>query len=378
MKIKILFKIIFSTIFITINILAQPYYFDRGKLTDSASKFTLYNIEKINLSNGKTSIFLHNGGEDLIFDQTQTWIGIGWYDFYYIYNYSDTKNYFSVNPFDQILYSQRKKKIYLFCWNSNFINKQLAVYDVSEQPRSKQSKNQSPNTRIKQTASDKEFNPGIIDRKKIALLNLPINSNIWSEAFFSFDENTIYFTKKDSAYGAEKIDNTMVEYYSTTNNQISPGPKLSSIGYPNADGYDLYKGRQGRGIIKSFIKNQTKDRYFNIYDFDNNISSNFIFHQGFAEPFISEDNKFLLLAEQGFEISGGGGHYYNTGVLKIYDVANNSLIKTLNFPTRGTFFMSDSYPANIYYIGPYKNRYIRSINIDSVVQQSVQPVPSGK
>ncbi|MGA7720492.1 MAG: hypothetical protein WCA84_04870 [Ignavibacteriaceae bacterium] len=137
-------------------------------------------------------------------------------------------------------------------------------------------------------------------RQKVAFLNLPINSDIWNAAFFSSDGNTIYFTKKDSASGAEKIDNTMVEYYSTSNNQISSGPKLSSIVYPNATVYDLFKGRQGNGIIQSYIKNQTKDCYYNIYDFDNNISTNFVLHTKEAKPFISTDSKYLLLAEQGW------------------------------------------------------------------------------
>ncbi len=53
MKVKNILTIILPIIFIPINFLAQPYYFDRGKLTESVPKFTLYNIEKINLSNGK-------------------------------------------------------------------------------------------------------------------------------------------------------------------------------------------------------------------------------------------------------------------------------------------------------------------------------------
>jgi hypothetical protein len=348
-KIKVLLKIIFPTIFITINILAQPYYFVRGNITNSYPSYNLYEIDRINLSNGITNIFLYNGFEELAFDQTQTWIANGGDHENYIYNYLDTTNYFNIDPFDgDVLFSQSKNIIYIFCWNSNFINKQLAVYDVSK-------------------------------RQKIAFLNLPINSDIWDEAFFSSDGNTIYFTKKDSAYGAEIIDNTVVEYYSTINNQISPGPKLSSIGYPNSNGYDLLKGRQGIGIIQSFIKNQTKDCYYNIYDFDNNIGSNFILHSNEAEPFISQDCKYLLLAEQGLDtLSENTAQFYNTGVLKIYNVGSTSLIKTLNFPSRGTFFMSDTYPANIYYIGPSNNRVIKSINIDSFVQQSDQPAPGGK
>jgi hypothetical protein len=325
-------------------ILAQPYYFERGSITESTPNSSLYEINRINLSNGITNIFLYYGLENLTFDQTQTWVANGGNHENYIYNYLDTTNYFMIDTFnDDMLFSESKNMIYIFCWDSNFINKQLAVYNVSQ-------------------------------RQKTAFLNLPINSDIWNEAFFSYDENMIYFTKKDSAYGAEKIDNTIVEYYSTINNQINPGPKLSSIGYPNANVYDLYRGRQGKGIIQSYIKNQTKDCYYNIYDFDNNISTNFILHTEEARPFFSANSKYLLLAEQGWESLGGGGQYYNTGVLKIYNVANSSLIKTIAFPARGTFFMSDNYPSNIYYIGPINNRIIKNINIDSLIQQTFLPV----
>jgi hypothetical protein len=366
MKIKNILKIIFPIIFTSMNILAQPYYFDRGKLTESSPKFTLYNIEKINFSNGKKSIFLHNGGEYLTFDQTQTWIGIAWYKFYYIYNSSDTKNYFTVDPFIQILYSQKKKKIYLFCMDSNDVDKQLALYDVSENPHSKRTGNQGLNNRIGQAASYREFNPDIIDRQKTAFLHLFTTADLWEEAFFSLDENTIYFSIKDSA-----VNNYRIAFYSTKNNKIRQFRELSLFGYPNADGYILHRGRNGKGLIESYIKNKVTNSYYsyyNIYDFDNSTGSNFILDSAEAEPFISQDSNYLLLAEKSFEILKWGANYYNTGILRIYNVANSSLIKTLTYPARGTFFMSDSYPSNIYYIGPYKNRYIKNINIDSLIQ----------
>lgn len=51
--------ILFISLFLTINLNAQPFLFDVQVLDDSILNYPPYRLDKIDLSNGSTSPFIH-------------------------------------------------------------------------------------------------------------------------------------------------------------------------------------------------------------------------------------------------------------------------------------------------------------------------------
>jgi|GEM_PF-1863930 len=344
MKIKIIIKLYYLMLIAIVSfsspLFAQPYLYNEVSLADTASEFTLTNIMRVNLFSGKAEIFLKNilihEYNELRVDAGQNWVSMGYerhyYNYFKLYNCSDTSNVIQlsedIHPY-HILYSRIKNKIYL-----NGVKGDSAAI-VTIDP--------------------------IIKGEVVSYLPLADVTDPHLEAFFSSDENRIYFSQEE--FPDATGDKTKILYYSVQNNNIARIRPISEVGFHNSDAYDLCRGRNGKGIVKSIIYNSTKDRYFNIYDFDRDISSNFILFHGYAEPFILGDGKYLALVELEDKTIGIKGHPCNSGTVYIYDMQSTRLVYTFKFPEANGILFFDSYPDYIFPLGSPK-----PINVDSLVK----------
>ena len=187
------------------------------------------------------------------------------------------------------------------------------------------------------------------------------------EAFLSADEKILYFNVADTNYPPSINDKDFVYYFSTSKNEIIKKKRLYEFGYPKADGYLLHRGRQGKAIVQSFYNNKTKDSYYRLYDFDNNVGSNFIFYQGYTTPYYTGNGNLLFLAET----IDSAYDELNTGKIFVYDLKTSKLTKTLNLLPRGEIYTFDNYPNDIYYIIDfyYDFRKIFKISMTPMTQE---------
>lgn len=251
--------ILFISLFLTINLNAQPFLFDVQVLDDSILNYPPYRLDKIDLSNGSTSPFIHiNEGfytYELVPSNDWVILIFKFCDETVIYDISDTTNYFDV-PSEVgcfgggIQYSANKNKIYYF-----------ESYE-----------------RGSQQLTSIDMLTGEIDSLLIVptSYNQPIGN---LEAFLSSNENVLYFNVMDTTYPLSVNDKDFVHNFSTVTNQLIKTERLYQFGYPNADGYRMHLGRKGKAIVESFFRNETEDCYFRLYDFDNDTGSVFIFLQ---------------------------------------------------------------------------------------------------
>jgi hypothetical protein len=188
--------------------------------------------------------------------------------------------------------------------------------------------------------------------------------------FYGFDlvlncsiNGDIHFQVEDTNYIPIRYDLSKLVSFSTTTNQFVNQTNLSTLGRSGANGYSLYKGHNGIGIIESYFNDDVLESYFKAYDFNNHTGSNFIFHQGDVTPTISIDNKYLILSETYYH----AGYVLNTGSLYIYNISNTELVQTINLPPNGTIYTFDNYPENVYYVIDLESseRQIHVIKIDS-------------
>ncbi len=162
--------------------------------------------------------------------------------------------------------------------------------------------------------------------------------------FFSSDKDKIYLFRVDST------DIDQVWIYSLQTNEIIEKRNLETLsGHIGSDNYGFTFGRNGKAIIESGpnYNNPVKDFYYNLYDFDNNISSPFIYHNGFAEAYFNGNGEFILVMDTHLDDSL---RYYHTGVGNIYNSQTGQLVKTINVPAGGTIYTFDNYPNDIYYV----------------------------
>lgn len=165
--------------------------------------------------------------------------------------------------------------------------------------------------------------------------------NVTASANFNY----LFFSTPDTNYILRRDDLNYLNSFSTTTYQVT-NKRLSEWGYPNADGYYLFKGRDGKAIVSSFYKNPTEDKYYRIVNFDENTESNFIFYQGSAKPYFTGSGEYLVVAET----SDSAANVVCTGRFFIYDVLTKQLIKTLTYPMDGIVYTFDNYPNDIYYV----------------------------
>jgi hypothetical protein len=317
--------ILFISLLLTINLKAQPFLFDVQVVDDSTLNFPTYRLDKIDLSNGSTSPFVHinEGFYTYRLVPSNDWVILifKFCDETIIYNISDTTNYFDV-PSEVgcfgggIQYSANKNKIYYF-----------EGYE-----------------RGSQQLTSIDMLTGEIDSLLIVptSYNQPIGN---LEAFLSSNENVLYFNVMDTTYPVTVNDKDFVHYFSTVTNQLIKTERLFQFGYTNADGYRLHLGRKGKAIVESFFRNETKDRYLRLYDFDNDTGSVFVFYQGYTTPYFTGDGDYLIIPQTIYESQ----RLDNTGIFFIYDLENGTLVKTLTLPPNGRIYTFDKYPSNVYY-----------------------------
>jgi hypothetical protein len=329
MKSKILFLIAIFSICVLLfpEINAQPFLFNIEFSDNSSLGFPPLRLDKVNLSNNEVTPFINinEGFYNYYLVPSNDWIVlINKYCYETtIYKVSDRTNYVDVpneyGCFDGgILYSKVNNKIFYFEGMEEEVE-QLTSIDVKN---------------------------GKVD----SLLSLPYSYNQPLgnlEAFLSSNEEIIYFSVADTNYPPSVNDKDYVNYFSLSSKQVIQKRRLNEFGDPNADGYLLHRGRNGKAIVESFYRNSTADSYYRLYDFDNDsVCSAFIFYQGFTTPYYTGDGKYLVLPET----VDSSLKEINTGKFFIYDLNTGILLKTEIYPYGGEIYSFDNLPNNIYYI----------------------------
>ncbi len=326
--------------------LSQPYLYYSGNTVDSAASFTKKEIMRLDLKTGSQELFLYNGFEDFLTDPLQMWLATGFSELgYKIYSTQDTTISFNL-PSDlvpeDILPPDTSGNIYFFCETneSNNLFKELARLNTKT---------------------------GVTD----SVLTIPEIADANDEAFFSLDKSTIYFTMPDTNFNWSRADKMKIVFYSTLSGRITKEISLSEIGKNNADGYKLYRDAYGHAVLKSYIKNSTKDSYFRVYNFDVDSGSNSILFHGYAVPHILDEGKYIALEEQVIDsLEDGSVYVYPSGGVDIYDTKSSQLVKTLNFPSQSLILFFANYPDYIYPLGLSVNGVVRPIDIDSLLGES--------
>ena len=332
--------LIITLILFQSNLLSQPYIYTTGAIIDSSAsldpKDWIKSIDRINLSTNEEELFLYNGGIYNTFstDQTQTWLMVGYSDWPSIlyrctdtlFNYDLPEGIYGGTHF---LYSKKKNSLN----NTGPINDQFKMLSLDIATKN-----------IEQ--SFEEF-PSIASNSKVGM-------------FFSGNEEIIYVPVIDSI-----TEKTKLLTYSTITKHILSISDLSRYGYPSANGYILYRGREGIGIVESYIHNPTKDSYFKVYNFDTDSSSNFILYHGYADPYFTNNGKYLILVNT-FDSSNAC-----TGIIDVYSATSGNPIKNLDLPSTGVIYTFDNYPNNLYYVKDLElpTRQIFTLKMDSIFNE---------
>ncbi len=337
------FYVIFFHFFFISNIIGQPYIFYKNNIVDTIGSKLVYDIEKLDLGTDSKTQFIANAGSvDLIkWDQTQNWLVIGNYDSpNYVINCNDTTKGFylpiDIGGIGAILYSESKGRIFIFSSILNSNEAALSVFDESTQER---------------------IHYSILPyrNEKYNILN--------EEAFFSQDEDFIYFALKDSLTGENKVMKI-----STLSYEIAEINNLSHFGFPNADGYILHRGVKGKGIIQSFFRNVNRDQYYKIMDFDSDSSSAYIYCQGFFNPYLLGFGEYLVLEKLNF--NNLNSRFYSSGIINIYSSNSGTLITSLRVEPNCRLFFFDEYPNNFYYSIDSTSEVI-PINVDTLINPNL-------
>jgi len=325
------------------KIAGQPYIYLNQNVIDTVEGRLAYDIQKLDLNTNATSLFLSYAGlvDIMNLDPSQTWLIVGNYmSPNFIINCSDTTNKFylpgDITGVGAFLYSENSDIVFIVSalWNSE--KAAISVIDISTQER-----------------IHFEYIP--YRPEKYNVLN--------EEVFFSHNKDHIYFFQKDSLSGDSKVMK-----FSTSSYEIEEMGNLSDLGYPNADGYILHKGRDGKGIIKSFFRNETHDTYCRIVDFDSDSSSIFINSQGYYNPHLLGQGEYLVLEEIISDITKSRS--YSSGKLEFYNTNTGTLVKTIQLESKGKVYVFDNYPDNLYYYYPSTNQSI-NIHVSQLEQESI-------
>ena len=338
---KLLRLSLYSLLLIS-NIMSQPYIYYKENVVDTIRGRLAYDIQKLDLNTNIKRQFLANAGcVDLIkWDETQSWLIIGNYELpNYAINCNDTTKGFylpaDIGGIGAILYCESNGRLFVFSSIINSNEAGLSVFDISTQERV-------------------HFNTIPYRKEKFNVLN--------EEAFFSQNEDFIYFSLKDSLTGENKVMK-----FSTSSYGIVEINSLSNLGFPNADGYILHRGVAGKGIIKSFFRNSDKEQYYKVMDFDSGLSYALIYSQGFFIPYLLGLGKYLVLEE--IIYNSINSNFYCSGKVNIYDGDYGELITTLQLEPNSKLFVFDDYPNKLYSVNSNSEAY--TINIDSLADQNL-------
>ncbi|MDR3611544.1 MAG: hypothetical protein P4L27_13330, partial [Ignavibacteriaceae bacterium] len=263
----ILFNLSFMIIlFIPIQVRAQPYVY-RGHLNkyyendDTSRIYYKINYTRLDLSNGQKDS-LSTYGPNLLCDNTQNWI-ISGRQSWRICNFYDKNQCFDLGPQPIIaVYSEQKNKI--------FIATEMGTFDVLD-----------PITGTEETLLNVDY---------YYSNSLSGGEGPSGKIFLSADEKTVYIPFYDTVFSPVRDDRIKLAELSTSTYMVTRTRNLQDLGYPGATFYGLCNGRKGKAIIMS-------DLYFNIYDFDYTMSSPFIYFAKDADPYFTNDGKYLILNE---------------------------------------------------------------------------------
>ena len=325
---------------------AQPYIYTHPHDTIYVHGNPCYPIYQINILNGQKKL-IDNYSDECLLDNTNTWLfeiidDPTPRDVNVLIKKLGTKEYHggsSVYP-EIAIYSRLKNKLYVY-GEGFYANRSDAFLSV-----------------VNTIKNEEEF-------------SLKANYIIEDEMFLSANEDILYFTSHDTDYKPIRENKIKILSFSTSSYKIIQTKNLQDLGYPGANEYSILEGRKGKGIIRSLINRKTQESYYSIYDFDHKSSSKFIFCQGDYFPMFTNDGKYLMLAQYKDSVLHSGIKGYRTGLFLIYNVPGQSLIKTLQLPSKRSVLTFDEYPENIYYFNNKTDRAI-TLKIDSLVN-----TPSG-
>ncbi|MDR3666575.1 MAG: hypothetical protein P4L35_07020 [Ignavibacteriaceae bacterium] len=329
--------LIFSSIFMLVKTIdAQPYIYSAGSdtLIDSISNTPTYNIYKINLSNGQKEIY-GLGDQNVSWDNTQSWVINGIDD----YTFHGISNSFII-------------PIYPYCAVYSPISSKLFILGNEE--------DSDVLSVINSLTGEEELS-----------LSLKATSSLNNkQMFLSSDNSRLYFAFYDTVFIPLRENKIKIAELSTSTNRIVQTKNLQDIGFPGSDGYSIKEGKNGKAIIVSYFSNHMGYHY-NIYNFEKDSSSSFIYHQGDSHPYYTNNGKYLVvnLIDDSLDVDPGVIHRHNTGLFEIYDVTNQLLVKSIQLPPRRDVYTFDNFPNNIYYYDHNTETAI-TLNIDSLVNNS--------
>ncbi len=171
------------------------------------------------------------------------------------------------------------------------------------------------------------------------------------DAFFSRNDSLIYFTK-DTVYDDVGVEKTKLLTYSVASNSIISEQYLYELEYQGAKTNQLCFGSDGLGIIGSYSGDTAdKNSYYRLHDFNNNTNSAFIHENGYADPFFTNNGKYMVLVETSLERYDSTDEFeeYKTGKISIYESSSGNLLRVLSLPPYGETKFSELYPDELYY-----------------------------
>jgi uncharacterized membrane protein YjjB (DUF3815 family) len=345
-----------SIIFVYNNIYAQPYYYfhfdDPSSHDTTILKAMSYNfINKkiiiLPISNDIKSMG-YNWGFDLMWDKSQNWLVSTITDELF-----DLQNNLKVmnipTGFDS---KDISDMIYCPQYNKLYIN-----YDLWEP-----------------WGDLKNYNYlFIIDPVQKNIINKiqKVYSGVYHSnepMFLSKDNKILYYYLEDTtAYNQKRYDLDSLCYFSTITNTVINKIPISQFGYPNASYNRIKNGSNGKGVIVSTIANIQTGRnnvFFRIFDFDNNVGSNFINVNENAIPYFTQDGKYLILSIQQLY----GNVSAATGTFNLYEISSGNLLQSLNLSPKGDIYTFEQYPNKLYYLLKGKTTFSSFvIDVDSIV-----------
>jgi len=327
-------------------IYSQPYIYFSVQYTDTSDGELLQKVQRFDLSTYSVEDFPDYQFvpvDAVTWDASQSYLAIEIHNFgTMIYDCNDTTVYYEVNDLfgvaiNELLYSPQRNKLYIFSedWRRDSPIT-LSVLDL--------------NTR--QIISE----IGVTAYGGANSLTYPKRN-----AFFSSESNYIYFYSIDTLTRDDQVWK-----YSLDNNQIINKKNLSEIGQSGADGYSLFYGKAGKGIVESYIRS-SKTQIYNIYNFETSNKSDDIIFNGWAYPYFTNDGKYLVVTAE----KDTPNVSYLDGSIRIFDTENSQLLKTYSFPPGGNIYTFDNYPNNLYYAIDIEKptRQIYVLKMDSIFNE---------
>ncbi|MFN3873634.1 MAG: hypothetical protein ACK4R9_11610 [Ignavibacterium sp.] len=306
------------------NIQAQPYVYFPFQQADTINGviYPYQILKRFNLSDQSIDIFPPQQFADEyiggIWDPSESYliISLSTGD-YILYNCSDTSDYqalYENRLIEEFLYSSERENLYIFFNNYSY----LSVFNLSSM----------------QTISAFAFD----ETNEFNDLSMP-----YRNSFYSADKNNIYFSNNFGMTSG-------IKKFSLTINSVVDSLELISVsGHPTSQGFSLCFGKNGKAIICSYphYSNPQKDFYYNLFDFDNNISYPTIFNYGLSEAYFNGNGEFILILQT---TKDSVDNYFHTGLVKIYNSSTGQLVKTITLPPKGRIYTFDNYPNDIYYV----------------------------